>query len=113
MIVGYCPAGCGKLFETTQGLNGHLTMAKSCSWYRKGKIRALDFADEDHSSEEDLRDEDDEGREDFNTPDVNLRERQEYSAEDDDGFGDGGNPPNIDLDVYDESVPLDFHFMPY
>ncbi|KAF8877757.1 hypothetical protein CPB84DRAFT_1688621 [Gymnopilus junonius] len=39
-----CPA-CEKVFKTSRGLNSHLSMAKSCKWYRKGKIRELNLGD--------------------------------------------------------------------
>ena len=35
-----CPA-CLRFFGTQQGVNSHLSTAKSCKWYRKGKIRDL------------------------------------------------------------------------
>lgn len=35
-----CPA-CDKPFRTEKGLNSHLTAARSCSWYRRGKIADL------------------------------------------------------------------------
>lgn len=40
MLINECPA-CGKTFETSHGLNCHLSSAKSCKWYRKGKLRDL------------------------------------------------------------------------
>ncbi|KAF8909039.1 hypothetical protein CPB84DRAFT_1843381 [Gymnopilus junonius] len=39
-----CPA-CSKIFKTFQGLNAHLSSAKSCEWYRKGKIKAFGLDD--------------------------------------------------------------------
>ena len=36
-----CPV-CGRLFKSMQGVNSHVTKAKSCSWWMKGKLRALD-----------------------------------------------------------------------
>ena len=36
-----CPA-CHKIFRTCQGRNSHLRHAGSCSWYRLGKLKALD-----------------------------------------------------------------------
>jgi hypothetical protein len=35
-----CPA-CEHFFVTHQGLTSHLSTARSCRWYRKGKIRSL------------------------------------------------------------------------
>jgi len=35
-----CPA-CDRFFSSQQGLSCHLSTAKSCLWYRKGKIRDL------------------------------------------------------------------------
>jgi hypothetical protein len=37
-----CPAaGCTRAFSTAKGLNTHLANARSCSWYRKGKLSEL------------------------------------------------------------------------
>jgi hypothetical protein len=37
-----CPAaGCTKGFKTAKGLNTHLANARSCLWYRKGKLSEL------------------------------------------------------------------------
>lgn len=30
----FCPADCGKNFDTAKGLNSHLSQARSCMWYR-------------------------------------------------------------------------------
>ncbi|KAH9926857.1 hypothetical protein B0H21DRAFT_678600, partial [Amylocystis lapponica] len=35
-----CPA-CGKSFATIPGRNMHLSSARSCKWYRKGKMADL------------------------------------------------------------------------
>jgi hypothetical protein len=35
-----CPA-CHKRFKTSRGVQSHLQSAKSCTWYKKGKLRAL------------------------------------------------------------------------
>ena len=41
-----CPA-CLKFFSSGKGLNSHLSMARSCQWYWKGKNRELvDFTDQ-------------------------------------------------------------------
>lgn len=38
-----CPANCGKMFQTAQALNSHITQARNCSWYRTfEKSAALD-----------------------------------------------------------------------
>jgi hypothetical protein len=47
-----CPA-CDRFFGTQQGLNLHLKTAKSCKWYRKGKLRDLSII---HTAEPHLRD---------------------------------------------------------
>ena len=36
-----CPA-CLKSFGTVKGCNRHMSTAKGCSWYRKGKYKAVD-----------------------------------------------------------------------
>ncbi|KAG1734050.1 uncharacterized protein EDB91DRAFT_1238463 [Suillus paluster] len=33
-----CPASCGKCFQTEQGHNHHISAARSCAWYKKGKL---------------------------------------------------------------------------
>ena len=33
-----CPASCGKCFQTEQGRNHHISTARSCAWYKKGKL---------------------------------------------------------------------------
>ena len=35
-----CPA-CHKHFKTSYGVQSHLQTAKSCTWYKKGKLKAL------------------------------------------------------------------------
>ncbi|KAG1884784.1 hypothetical protein F4604DRAFT_1545025, partial [Suillus subluteus] len=35
-----CPA-CHKRLKTIQGLQAHLRAAKSCTWYKMGKLKAL------------------------------------------------------------------------
>ena len=48
-----CPA-CLKFFSSGKGLNSHLSMARSCQWYRKGKNRELvDFTDHQLDDTED------------------------------------------------------------
>jgi hypothetical protein len=50
-----CPA-CEKRFKTPGGMSSHLRTARSCSWYKKGKLKALvmpgQFAANDIVSEE-------------------------------------------------------------
>ncbi|EGO02515.1 hypothetical protein SERLA73DRAFT_150236 [Serpula lacrymans var. lacrymans S7.3] len=36
-----CPASCGRSFSSTRALNTHLGSARSCAWYRKGKLREI------------------------------------------------------------------------
>ncbi|KAH6906990.1 hypothetical protein BKA70DRAFT_1105175 [Coprinopsis sp. MPI-PUGE-AT-0042] len=36
-----CPASCGRIFKNEKGLNTHLSTARSCKWYQKGKLRDL------------------------------------------------------------------------
>ena len=42
-----CPAGCGKCFQTEQGQNYHVSSAKSCAWYKKGKLAEVTAPEED------------------------------------------------------------------
>ncbi|KAF9464335.1 hypothetical protein BDZ94DRAFT_1321217 [Collybia nuda] len=46
-----CPA-CDRVFLTMKGLHSHLTSAKSCKWYKKGKIASFDFYEEAKEVEE-------------------------------------------------------------
>jgi len=46
-----CPAGCGKCFQTEQGQNHHISSAKSCSWYKKGKLREVVESEEEEGEE--------------------------------------------------------------
>ena len=39
-----CPAQCDWFFKTWGGLNAHLTSSKSCSWFTKEKIKALEVS---------------------------------------------------------------------
>lgn len=32
---------CHKTFKTLQGLSAHLSMSKTCAWYKKGKLREV------------------------------------------------------------------------
>ena len=32
---------CNEWFETMQGLMAHQSMSKKCSWYKKGKLKAI------------------------------------------------------------------------
>jgi hypothetical protein len=50
-----CPAGCNKSFKTEQGLNHHLSTAKSCRWYRKGKLVDHDSQRSEDKEEDDYR----------------------------------------------------------
>lgn len=40
MLAQSCDA-CGEWFETMQGLMAHQSMSTKCSWYKKGKLRAV------------------------------------------------------------------------
>src|SRR5882762_6125910 len=44
-----CEAGCGRWFTSVSSMNSHLSKARSCAWYEKGKLRdlGLDDADDD------------------------------------------------------------------
>ena len=49
-----CPAGCGRCFQTEQGQNHHISSAKSCAWYKKGKLAEVTAPEEDLDNLEDL-----------------------------------------------------------
>ena len=40
-----CPV-CNKIFVTAHGRNTHISNARSCSWYRHGKLRELSLEEE-------------------------------------------------------------------
>lgn len=50
-----CPA-CDTMFDTVQGRNSHMTQARACAWYRKGKnadLSMLHLENEDLDSDSD------------------------------------------------------------
>jgi len=42
-----CPA-CSKFFTKTRGRDSHLSQARSCKWYCRGKLREISFRDDLH-----------------------------------------------------------------
>ena len=40
-IMPFCEANCGRWFKTAHRMHSHLSTAKSCIWYRKGKLRDI------------------------------------------------------------------------
>jgi hypothetical protein len=40
-----CEAGCGRWFTSVGSINSHLSKARSCAWYEKGKLRDLGLDD--------------------------------------------------------------------
>jgi len=49
-----CPAGCGRCFQTEQGCNHHISSAKSCAWYKKGKLAEVAISPPESASEDEL-----------------------------------------------------------
>ncbi|KAF9552907.1 hypothetical protein CPC08DRAFT_619975, partial [Agrocybe pediades] len=47
-----CEAGCHKFFQTSASMYSHLTTARSCTWYMKGKLRDLGQMESSHSIQE-------------------------------------------------------------
>lgn len=45
----FCPA-CRRFFSTIRGMHSHLSTARSCQWYRKGKLKQLDLDPFDSSA---------------------------------------------------------------
>jgi hypothetical protein len=107
-----CEAGCTKWFRTIQGMNSHLTSARSCSWYLKGKLKDLRVEDDIQVSlNEDMQGE---VEDDIDIP---LNEDLQWQRGDDDepNFYDPGPEPNVDFDYDLDDIyqPLqDFHFIP-
>ena len=46
-LLGNTCGACHQPFRTTQGLCAHQTMSQKCSWYKKGKLKAI-FTVDDH-----------------------------------------------------------------
>lgn len=42
-----CDAKCGRIFGTIKAMHSHLTSARSCAWYGRGKLRDLGLSDVD------------------------------------------------------------------
>ena len=83
-----CPV-CDKLFRTTQGRNAHLTNARSCSWYRQGKLRDLTLEPD---------------------PPI-VMDEDEHHVFDKDGEGDGKRDSE-EIEIPDEDHEDFFHFIP-
>ncbi|KAH9905082.1 uncharacterized protein B0H18DRAFT_1132217 [Fomitopsis serialis] len=84
---------CHQPFKTTQGLCAHQSMSKKCSWYKKGKLKAL-FAVEDERLDDDVVVEDTRtvGTSSPRDNDGHPRHPPDYSHEEDeedDGNGEG------------------------
>lgn len=98
-----CPA-CSKLFKTHQGVNAHLSASRSCSWWRKGKIRELDNSlPYDNSSE---------SPDNSMDLDSQLLDNNPNNHNPEDGNGDGNGDGD---EVYLSDLDLDndsFHFIP-
>ena len=88
-----CEASCGRYFLNLRAMNSHLSSAKSCSWYMKGKFRQLDI---DNTLPEPL---------DQNVTTVDNEDDWEtYNPMDDN---------DLDFDIEDLYDPFDdLHFLP-
>lgn len=75
-----CPV-CGQHFKTSQGMHHHLTSARSCNWWKKGKMRELTLDDQ---------------------PDVEWTQPQESVGSDDDAGLEG---PYSQPEPMDDSFP--------
>ena len=90
-----CDASCGRYFMTPRSMYSHLSTAKSCSWYMKGKFRQLDIDKEDE------------------LPQPLNQETPTIDNEDDWENYDPTNDPDVDFDIEDLYNTLDdFHFLP-
>ena len=45
-----CEANCGRWFTSIGSMNSHLSKARSCAWYKKGKLRELGLDNLDNLS---------------------------------------------------------------
>ena len=94
-----CEAGCRRQFRTLRAMQTHLTMAKSCEWYMKGKFREWEMGENEE---------------------VGRAEEYGSLAQEDFVLGDEGSiagnydPEDDDNLCYDEGDlgPSDFHFIP-
>ena len=88
-----CEASCGRYFATLRSMNSHLSAAKSCSWYMKGKFRQLDIND---------------------TPLQPLNQTMPTIDDEDDWDNyDPRDDPDLDFDIEDLYHTLDdLHFLP-
>ncbi|KAF8964532.1 hypothetical protein BDZ97DRAFT_1757870 [Flammula alnicola] len=92
-----CEAKCGRYFTSIKSMNSHLTSARSCSWYAKGKLRDLGVHDV--------------GDAEPVLPVFRQGEEEDQAPEDEDwGDYDPQQDPDIDVDMgpYGE----EFHFIP-
>ena len=97
-----CPA-CLRFFGTQQGVNSHLSTAKSCKWYRKGKIRDLSVLEVERSDEALT------GEERADTPfqdyGVDLDMGSLYEAQDQDLFDNLASQQRDEYQLISENVP--------
>ena len=68
-----CPV-CHRVFKNKKGRNSHLSTARSCSWYRQGKLRALDTGEFEGGHLDGL----DKSSEPIELPPGNIEEDPEY-----------------------------------
>ncbi|KAF8157991.1 hypothetical protein B0H34DRAFT_797414 [Crassisporium funariophilum] len=92
-----CKAGCGKFFKAPGSMHSHLSSAKSCAWYMKGKRRDLDIVDVEDN--------------------VPLNQKPELTSglpgDEDWEMYDLSNDPDLDLDLGDiYQLRNDQHFIP-
>lgn len=100
-----CPV-CTRHFKSNQGLNAHLSTAKSCAWWMKGKLRDLG---EGYTVERVLREgHTDESDGQFHMPVGEENGELLYDIEDDEG-----TPADLnDMDFSDVNLSDDmFHFL--
>lgn len=89
-----CPA-CSQYFRTQQGVNAHLSSAKSCRWWKKGKLAELWGKDDEMEIERGTRESD------FNQEEGYEEEFPPEAA------------PDILQDIWDDMDDQDlFHFIP-
>ena len=91
-----CKASCGCYFATLRSMHSHLSAAKSCSWYMKGKFRQLDIDNTPLEPLEPL---------DLTMPTIdNEDDWDNYNPMED---------PDLDFDIEDLYQSLDdLHFLP-
>jgi hypothetical protein len=101
MLFYSCEANCGRIFNQLRSMQTHLSSARSCQWYLKGKLREWDVDEEDSQ---------DQAEEPTEWEALQMSLGDEPSQED---LMDYDPHQDSDLDLEDLDLgPNDFQFIP-